>query len=70
MFSQEYGMRNDKKKVLVLISDGKEMFAMPGQISTDDALKTIKDKGTISFLYLPYKYYRLLAESTITCKWF
>ena len=45
MFNVEYGMRANKKKVLILITDGKENFPPPDQVETEVPLQQIKEKG-------------------------
>lgn len=49
MFSSEFGMRADKKKVLVLYTDGEESFRNLADPTADEELKIIKDKGTAQY---------------------
>ena len=49
MFSSEFGMRADKKKVLVLYTDGEESFRNLTDPTTDEELKIIKEKGAAQY---------------------
>lgn len=49
MFSSEFGMRADKKKVLVLYTDGEESFRNLADPTTDEELKIIKEKGAAQY---------------------